>query len=179
MAKSIDKSLYIPSKNLSAEANEKVRKLVEGSDRPRVPGKKRKKPEKKEHILQVKLIHLLIEKGIKDYYAIANGGHRSYTVAKDLKAEGVIKGIPDLCFYIPSKYYHGLYIEVKADNTGYPSADQKDKIKRLNDRGYCARVCKGLENCKGLIMAYLSGNLIEDIVFKVGYKGNFKKVHND
>ena len=53
------------------------------------------------------------------------------------------KGIPDILIFEPNLKYNGLMVELKV---GYnkPSKDQKEWIKRLNDRGYKAIVCYSL-----------------------------------
>jgi hypothetical protein len=50
---------------------------------------------------------------LKWIYAIPNGGHRHPAVAGQLKAQGVKKGISDICIPIPKDKYHGAYIEMK------------------------------------------------------------------
>jgi len=55
---------------------------------------------------------------------------------------GVRKGVPDLCLPIPTKEYHGLFIEMKAGK-GKPSEEQKDWINFLNTVGYKAVICNG------------------------------------
>jgi hypothetical protein len=46
-------------------------------------------------------------------HAIPNGGHRHKAVAVRLKAEGVKRGVPDLCLPVPRGGHHGLYLEMK------------------------------------------------------------------
>src|SRR5699024_826416 len=46
-------------------------------------------------------------------HAVPNGGARNIVVARKLKAEGVQRGVPDLCLPVPRGPYHGLYIELK------------------------------------------------------------------
>ena len=49
-------------------------------------------------------------------FAIPNGGHRSKAQAGKLKAEGVRKGVADLCLPVARHGYNALYIEMKYVN---------------------------------------------------------------
>ncbi len=84
-------------------------------------------------------------------FAIPNGGARSPATAGRLKAEGVSSGVPDL--FIPA---WGLWVEMKRTKGGSLSAEQKDWIKYLEDVGYCVKVCKGAEDAKKQIGAFLT-----------------------
>lgn len=70
--------------------------------------------------------------------AIPNGGWRDIKTATRLKAEGVMKGVPDL--FIPE---WGMWIEMKRQKGGALSDDQKDWIAYLQSKGYKAVCCKG------------------------------------
>ena len=67
---------------------------------------------------------------------------------------GVKSGVPDLMLPIPSKGYHGLFIEMKAKG-GRVSITQKKWIDALNTMGYLAVVAHGWEDAKCLILDYL------------------------
>lgn len=56
-----------------------------------------------EHKIQVALMDYLAIAGRRDlhWFAIPNGGHRHIRQASKLKAEGVRRGTPDLCFMLP------------------------------------------------------------------------------
>lgn len=87
-------------------------------------------------------------------FAIPNGGHRHPATAAKLKAEGVKRGVPDLCLPVPRGPYHGLYIELKAGkNTA--TEEQRDWMEALNAQGYCASVCTGWEAAREAIEFYL------------------------
>jgi len=90
-------------------------------------------------------------------YAIPNGGHRHYAVAKKLKAEGVKAGIPDYHIPVPRGKFHGMYIEFKVNNNK-PTKIQKEKIKRLKEEGYCVHVCYCLEEAIDATNMYLDGH---------------------
>lgn len=81
---------------------------------------------------------------------IPNGGLRSKSEAKRLKAAGVKPGVPDLCLPVARQGYHGLYIELKAGK-GKASANQEEWLESLNHQGYKAIICHGwIEGAKEL-----------------------------
>ncbi len=84
-------------------------------------------------------------------FAIPNGGYRSRVTASRLKAEGVVKGIPDL--YIPA---WNLWVEMKRTKGGSVSADQKSMMEYLTK--YCRHqtiVAKGSEDAKKQIAHFV------------------------
>lgn len=72
-------------------------------------------------------------------FAIPNGGARDVITGARLKAEGVRRGVPDLCLAVPRGGYHGLYIEMKVGD-GKPSDAQQELIAHLNANNYKAEV---------------------------------------
>lgn len=74
-------------------------------------------------------------------FAIPNGGHRSKVTAALLKAEGVIKGVPDL--YVPSRR---LWIEMKRRSGGSLSPEQREVIEYLRACGDTVIVAKGADD---------------------------------
>jgi hypothetical protein len=90
-------------------------------------------------------------------YAIPNGGHRHQAVAKRMKDEGVKRGVPDLCLALPSRHWHGLYLELKASGTTACSVSKEQRawIERLREAGYAAEVAHGLDEAKRVIEGYL------------------------
>lgn len=107
-----------------------------------------------EHDEQKALIKWARSKRIELLFAIPNGGHRAISVAKKLKAEGVQPGVPDLFLAIPHPPYHGLFIEMKAIK-GTVSKIQRAWIAALTAQGYRAAICRGFEEGKREIEAYL------------------------
>ncbi len=87
-------------------------------------------------------------------YAIPNGGHRVKAVAARMKAEGVRRGVPDLCLPYPSHGYSGLYIEMKT-RKGRVSREQGEYLEFLRSAGYQAVVCRGWVEAAGVIVDYL------------------------
>ena len=125
-----------------------------------------------EHFEQ-KAIFLWIEAKRQKYpdlteaYAIPNGGDRHVVVATKLKAEGVQKGMPDICLPVARGGYHALYIElkVKGDKVlkitrGTLKPHQKDRIERLLKQGNLAVCCWGQDDAKDLLMRYIEGKEI-------------------
>lgn len=88
-------------------------------------------------------------------FAIPNGGARHKKTAADLKAEGVRRGIPDLFFSHARLGFHGLYIEMKRISGGRLSDEQKGMIERLKSAGYAVVVCRGCEEAKAALRAYM------------------------
>jgi hypothetical protein len=90
-------------------------------------------------------------------YHVPNGGHRHKLVAVKLKGQGVKAGVPDLVLPMARGGYFGLYLEFKATapNDAAVSASQQAWIRRLNDQGYLAIVCRGHFDAMEQIRAYL------------------------
>ena len=89
-------------------------------------------------------------------YAIPNGWNKTsvYLGAK-FKKMGIRKGIPDLCLAIPTKKYHGLYIELKF-GTGVLSDYQKYIKSILEKVGYKVVACWTIEEFMNEIKSYLT-----------------------
>lgn len=90
-------------------------------------------------------------------YHVPNGGHRHKATAAKLKGQGVKAGIPDLVLPMARGGFFGLYIEFKATppNDAVVSSSQQACIRRLNEQGYLAIVCRGHFDAMEQIRAYL------------------------
>ena len=90
-------------------------------------------------------------------YHVPNGGHRVKAVAGKLNAQGVKAGIPDLVLTMARGGFFGLYIEFKATppNDAAISSSQHERIRKLNEQGYLAVVCRGHFDTIEQIRAYL------------------------
>ena len=75
--------------------------------------------------------------------AIPNGGQRNIATAARLKAEGVMRGVPDL--YVPEWM---LWIEMKKANGGRISPEQKDWHNYLQSINQNVIVTAGFEDAK-------------------------------
>lgn len=93
-------------------------------------------------------------------YAIPNGGGRSAVEGSRFKAEGVKKGVSDVCLPVAKRGYHGLYIEMKRAN-GKPT-DVKDEqgkfLEFVQLQGYYGCVCFGWEQASKTLEWYLNGS---------------------
>ena len=87
--------------------------------------------------------------GVRIFH-IPNGGRRSISVAKKLKAEGVKAGVPDL--YIPE--WH-LWIEMKRVSGGRLSPEQVEWIAYLKRIGDNVIVGKGATDASRQVLAFL------------------------
>ncbi len=90
-------------------------------------------------------------------YHVPNEGQRSRAVGGRMRAEGLRKGVPDICLPVARGRYHGLYIELKRQRGGRMFPEQAGWIDALNQQGYCACVCKGWEAAAAEIGKYLDG----------------------
>ena len=82
-------------------------------------------------------------------FAIHNGEKRAITVAKRLKAEGVVRGIPDL--FIPQ---WTLWVEMKRISGGRLSPEQKAMIQYLEGIGQKVIVAKGAADASKQILEH-------------------------
>lgn len=89
-------------------------------------------------------------------YHIANEGRRSYSLGKEMKAQGLRSGVPDICLPVPRGGYGALYIEMKRRKDSRLSDNQRGWINGLNRAGNRAVVCKGWEEAKQEIETYLN-----------------------
>ena len=90
-------------------------------------------------------------------FAIPNGGKRNIVTAKLLKDEGVKAGVPDVFLAVPRKEFNGLFIEMKRQDGGRVSKEQKDWMDRLQAQGFEAVVCRGWEGAAEALLRYLEG----------------------
>jgi hypothetical protein len=83
-------------------------------------------------------------------FAIPNGEKRAITVAKRLKAEGVVRGIPDL--FIPQ---WNLWVEMKRKTGGRLSTEQKSMINYLQNIGYTIIVGIGAGDASRQVLEFV------------------------
>ena len=65
-------------------------------------------------------------------YHIPNEGKRSLVAGAKLRAEGLKRGVPDICLPVPRGKWHGLYIELKRLRGGRVSDEQQRWLDALN-----------------------------------------------
>ncbi len=114
---------------------------------------------KQEHYLQVCLFHELWKQHKEVYelaYSVPNGGYRPDSTGGSMLREGQKTGVPDIAIDIPIKTKHGLRIELKREEGGTASANQKMWLARLDFFGYHAVLCTGWEEAWGEICQYIA-----------------------
>ena len=108
----------------------------------------------KEYQLQKSICSYLDLKNV--LYCGSMGGQyqKFHSQRKKAKASGYKRGFPDWFIYERRNNYHGLAIELKV---GYnkPTNEQLAWIEELNERGYKAFVCTGIEETLKVINNYL------------------------
>lgn len=85
-------------------------------------------------------------------FAIPNGGHRHIQVAKKLKDEGVVAGIPDIMI---ADGKPGCFIEMKVKPNKVTDT-QQNIITTLSGCGYQTAVCYGWDEAREVAQAYLN-----------------------
>lgn len=88
-------------------------------------------------------------------HAIPNGGARHQAIGGKLKAEGVRRGVPDLCLPVPTSDWSGLYIEMKRRQGGRVRKTQRWWIEQLREQGYRVEVCRGSDEAIEVLTNYL------------------------
>lgn len=81
------------------------------------------------------------------------------SVAVD-RANGVRKGVPDLCLPVARGNWHGLYIEMKSP-TGRLRPEQQWWLERLTEQGYKAVCCYCWQDAVETIRKYLEGGVAQ------------------
>ena len=113
------------------------------------PGRKKgtRKNGSPEHDIQVIIVdHLEAMEPAPLFSATVGGVRVAMHTALRMKQAGYKKGIPDLLIFEPRNGYVGLALEVKTP-TGRASEHQKDWQIKLQERGWRAEICKGLNAC--------------------------------
>jgi len=88
-------------------------------------------------------------------YAIPNGGKRGVITASIMKAEGTVKGLPDLHIPIPNRYYASLYIEMKSPK-GKIQQSQEQIATRLWAYGNKVIICRSLDEFMNEVNTYFT-----------------------
>lgn len=88
-------------------------------------------------------------------FAVPNGGLRSVTTAKHLKAEGVMPGVSDLILLIPNRHYHGLLIEMKKPS-GRQTASQVNFQTAAEKQGYLYAIAHSIDEFMNIIKNYFN-----------------------
>ena len=90
-------------------------------------------------------------------YHIPNEGQRSRATGGRMRAEGLKKGVPDICLPVARMGFHGLYIELKRIKHGRVTEEQRTWLRKLTAEGYLACICHGWRAAARVITDYLNG----------------------
>ena len=90
--------------------------------------------------------------------AIPNGGYRTATTARIMKAEGQLAGVPDLFVPVPAGGFHGLWIEMKNGKAGRLSEAQKYMHDNLRANGYAVEVVRDAVQFRSVVTNYLQNS---------------------
>jgi len=90
-------------------------------------------------------------------YHIPNEGKRSRVTGARLVAEGLKRGVPDICLPVARGGCHGLYIELKRERSGRATPEQTEWMNALMRQGYAVSLCHGWERAARVIEEYLEG----------------------
>lgn len=87
-------------------------------------------------------------------FAIPNGGKRGKGTAGKLRAEGVKAGVSDLFLPVARRGFHGLFIEMKAEN-GKTTPLQEAFLLDIDEQGYMTAVCYSANDAILILENYL------------------------
>lgn len=119
----------------------------------------RSKPKEREHDLQVSCVQWFrLAKRKEMIFAIPNGGQRHIAVARKMKAEGVLPGVPDLFIPAPTDKYAGLFIELKVGKNK-PTPAQVKIMQDLSEKGYLSVVCYTFEQFVDAVTKYFGNSI--------------------
>lgn len=96
---------------------------------------------------------------LKLLFHVPNGGARGKAEAGRLKRQGVKAGVPDLMLPVARGGYHGLFIELKTEK-GSLTPEQKEWLRMLQEQGYAAKCCKGLDEAMRTLTNYMQSKKI-------------------
>lgn len=92
---------------------------------------------------------------LKWMYHVPNEGKRSVQRGAQMRAEGLKKGVPDVCLPVPRRGYGALYIEMKRVRGGRLTEEQKEWAQGLTGCGNLVKRCDGWEQAAETIEDYL------------------------
>lgn len=90
-------------------------------------------------------------------FAIPNGGLRNKVTAARLRSEGTKAGVWDIFLPIPSKGYHGMFLEMKFGKNRL-TENQKEFGEFVNGKGYYTAVAYSADEAMREIDQYLDAN---------------------
>ena len=109
----------------------------------------------KEQQLQESFVKYISLKYPGTRYCASLGGIRT-TIKQAIKARdgGYVKGFPDVQILTARGGFFGLFIELKTTK-GRATKHQKEWIKDLQKEGYCAEICKGIDQAMDCLDQYM------------------------
>ena len=97
--------------------------------------------------------NLLHYEGLGLLFHIPNEGKRSRFSGGKMKAEGLKRGVADVCLPVPRGPYHGLFFEMKYGNNKL-TKEQEQFLKGVRAQGYATWVCYSAQEAIELITHY-------------------------
>ena len=112
----------------------------------------------KEYQLQKAICKYLDLRGV--LYCGSMGGNYQPHVSVRMRAKksGYKRGFPDLFLYEPRGKFHGLAIELKVGKNR-ATKEQLWWRNELNEKGYVAEICTGIDETLEIINRYLEGKI--------------------
>ena len=111
---------------------------------------------KDEQLLQESFVRYIQLRYPNTRFCASLGGIRtSMTQAIKAKKGGYVRGFPDMQIMVAKGGFFGLFIEFKTEK-GRVSSYQKQWLDDLNKEGYCAVVCKGINDAIETLDLYMS-----------------------
>ena len=92
-------------------------------------------------------------------FAIPNGGYRTKATAGKMAAEGLKAGIADVFVPIPSKAYHGLFIEMKFGRNKLTEL-QQEFFEYATQQGYLCKVAYSADEAIQILSEYLGKDVL-------------------
>lgn len=120
---------------------------------------KPKDPEGAEQVSLVKMVRQRFPKEGALLIHIPNGGSRRNAFEGwRLREQGVRAGVSDLLLPVARGGYHGLWVEFKASApyTARTTPAQLEWLELMNEQGYLAKLCIGLDEAFETIESYLA-----------------------
>lgn len=121
-----------------------------------------KKATSSEHDLQVACVEWFraaYPKQARLLFAIPNGGSRSKASGAKLKAEGMLRGVPDLMLVHASRGAHGMFVELKNGGSNNCSPEQKALLEQYTAEGYECWVIRSFWAFKDVVTAYMENRV--------------------
>ena len=117
-----------------------------------------------EYMHQVKVANYIDSTYPQALWTASSSGMRTNVITgKRMKMAGGKRGVPDILFFEPKGRLHGLFIELKIPENknlrqrkGIVSAEQKEFLRKADERGYCAFVAYGADEACKIIDDYVA-----------------------